>query len=65
MDQKYTVEEVIQFTINILAKINVPGIYVREIGIPIMNAIDNLTVLKQKMSSEAKEEDDDGTPDPE
>jgi len=65
MDKTYTVEDVIQFTINILAKINVPGIYVREIGIPIMNAIENLSVLKQRIISEAKGDDDDGTPDPE
>lgn len=49
---EYTKEEVLQFTINILGKIDVPGAYVKTIGVPIMNAIDNLFVLKQMLEVE-------------
>lgn len=59
-----TKEDVIQYTINILAGISIPAILLAEIsipailtksiGIPISNALDNLNVLRQMLEAEKK-----------
>ena len=40
--KKYTVEEVLQITIDILSRIMVPAVYAEQIGKPILLAIGNL-----------------------
>lgn len=44
--EKYTAEEVIGFTLNILRGIMVPAEWAESIGVPIKQAIGNLMVLK-------------------
>ena len=79
MENQYTKEDVIQFTINILEKISVPIPAVDSIGVPITKALGNLHVLQQMLEMEqtkqeiqddpetniAEEEEDDGQSDPE
>lgn len=59
MGQHYTMEEVLQFTINILNNIRVPGAYVKDIGMPIMNALDNLMAMQSAINAPKKTEADD------
>ena len=54
---EYTKEQIVDFTINILGKISIPGAMIDEIGVPISSAIKNLAVVKQMMEIEnAKKE---------
>lgn len=74
--EKYTAEEVIGFTLNILRGIMVPAEYAGRIGVPIEQAIGNLMVLKDgcerdraeraaaEAAKAAKEEDDGREADP-
>lgn len=67
---KYTKEEVVQFTINILSGISVPVTEAKEIGVPVLNAIGNLKVLQEIIAAEnaqrdIPEEEDDGKTDSE
>lgn len=50
----YTKEDVVQFTINILSNVQIPGNQIKSIGIPINNAIENLNVLQQMLEAEEK-----------
>lgn len=52
MDNQYTKEDVIQFTINILSGICVSALEAEEIGVPIGRAVKNLHVLQQMMEME-------------
>lgn len=54
MEQHYTMEDVLQFTVDILNQILVPGAYMKDIGMPIMNAVDNLKALQAAMSEAKK-----------
>ena len=54
MEQHYTMEDVLQFTVDILNQILVPGAYMKDIGMPIMNAVDNLKTLQAAMSEAKK-----------
>lgn len=65
MEQHYTMEDVLQFTVDILNQILVPGAYMKDIGMPIMNAVDNLKTLQAAMSEAKKsmEVAEDGTGD--
>lgn len=66
MEQHYTMEEVLQFTINILSNIRVPGAYMKDVGMPIMNALDNLMAMQTAMNAPKKtEENDEREADPE
>ena len=60
MGQHYTMAEVLQFTINILNNIRVPGAYMKDVGMPIMNALDNLMAMQSAMNAPKKTEADNG-----
>lgn len=49
MEEKYTFEEVVGFTMNILCGIMVPAELAESIGLPIAKAIGNLKVLKTEL----------------
>lgn len=65
MEQTYTMKEVLQFTINILSGIRVPGGQMKDIGVPIMNALDNLRTMEAAMNAARTEADDGREADPE
>lgn len=65
MEQTYTMEEVLQFTINILSGIRVPGDQMKDIGVPIMNALDNLRAMEAAMNAARTEADNGREADPE
>ena len=65
MEQSYTMEEVLQFTINILSGIRIHGDQMKDIGVPIMNALDNLKAMQAAMSAARTEADDGREADPE
>lgn len=48
----YTVEEIIQFTLNILNQIKVPMEHYQDICEPLQKSIVNLTIAKQKLEIE-------------
>lgn len=58
MEETYSIEEVIRFTVNILSNISVPAALVESIGIPISNALKNLMVLLEAAPKEGKGEED-------
>lgn len=57
MEQRYTMEEVLQYTIDILNRIQVPGACMKDIGVPIMNALDNLKAMQDAMNAARTEAD--------
>jgi hypothetical protein len=61
--ETYTVNEVIQITIDLLNGISVPRKLNEQIGIPIDNAVNNLLVVLQALEQKPEEpaEEEDGT----
>ena len=53
--EKYTAEEIIGFTLNLLCGIMVPAEHAASIGVPIAQAIGNLRVLKDGCEKERAE----------
>lgn len=58
METKYTKEDIVLFTINILNGINIPASMTEQIGIPLYRALTNLKVLKQMMNKEEEKEEE-------
>ena len=56
MEKQITVAQAINETISILGGINVPGDRIREIGIPLMQAIENLKLCASALENAAKEQ---------
>lgn len=58
-NKQLTKTEVVQVTINLLSNINVPAVLSESIGIPVLNAIKNLGILKSmiEMEEEQKAQD--------
>ena len=54
-----------QFTINILSGIRIPGDQMKDIGVPVMNALDNLKAMQAAMNAARTEADDGREADPE
>lgn len=57
MENQYTKEDVIQFTINILSGINVPVPQIDEIGVPSSKALHNLQIVQLMMKEEKEKQD--------
>lgn len=59
MEQKdYTVEEVINITINLLGQINVPAMLAQQIAVPISQSINNLQIALGIMKNGAAKQDE-------
>lgn len=54
-NKQLTKTEVVQVTINLLSNINVPAVLSESIGIPVLNAIKNLGILKSMIESEEEQ----------
>lgn len=56
MEEKtYTREELLQYAIETLNNVNVPGRYLLQIGRPISNVLDTLDIIRQIFDAENKE----------
>ena len=58
MEEKYTVKQVLEITVNILNNIRVPVGMMDGIGLPISQAVGNLRVLMEAIKDEKEGEED-------
>lgn len=59
MEEKVTMQEVIQRTVNTLSGIDIKASEVERIGIPVLTAVKNLEALLGAIELAAKSEEDD------
>lgn len=50
MEKEYTPIEIVDITIRNLSNINVPAMMVEQIGIPLIQSINNLRILREKIT---------------
>ena len=56
MENKITIEQVLEMTVNVLSGISVPANMAKQIGVPIQNSIENLNACLEALDK-AKEQE--------
>ena len=60
MDDKYSIGQVVQFTLNILNGISIPAVLAETVGVPIAKAIGNLNAIAEAIRTQEEEGAKDG-----